>query len=187
MNKQIILSIIFLIILSFSVSAINAVPELQCSNGANLISNNPERTIAICDDSTDATCEQDFATICPVDWHLCSPTEYNSGNDNWQGTISSWLLGEITCRDGYGAGHYTLWDLETAYSTDVPFNQHAGSSLPQCQSDYGCNEQQYYALCCYGEGNGEVPPENNVPEFGEITIVGLTIVVATLILWRRRK
>jgi len=163
MKKAFILMVFFVGLLGISfVAAANAV--VQCSAPANNVAQNPEATIVVCDDPTDSTCEQDFSTLCPADWHLCSADEYNSGNDNWQGDVPTWLLGEITCRSSGGAGHYTVED-GGLFSNDVAFNQIAGSSLPQCQTNYGCNEKQYDALCCYGTSG------NDVPEFGVIAVV----------------
>jgi hypothetical protein len=132
----------------------------SCSNGATLVAGNPEQSIVVCDDPTDSTCEQNFTTLCPTDWHLCSAAEYNAGNDNWAGSVPNWLLGEIQCRfsgddSGFvsGAGHFTV--TSGTFNAWVENNKIAGSSLPECQSDYGCNEKQYYALCCYGVDMGD--------------------------------
>lgn len=157
MKKLLILFVVFL-------ASISLVAAVECSSPANKVSSNPDESIVECDDPQDSTCEQDFETLCPNDYHLCTAAEYNAGNDNWEGSLSTWLLGEITCRDGGGAGHYTITD--GSYSTDVPPNQHAGSSLPQCPEWYGCNEKQYHALCCAGSPGGN----NEVPEFSGIGI-----------------
>lgn len=191
MKKTILIMALFIALLMVSF-ATAIVSEIQCSNDANNVGQNPEASIVLCDDPTDATCEQDFETLCPTNWHLCDATEYNMGNDNWEGTVPNWLLGEITCRDYGGAGHYTVWNVGEPFSNNVVFNQYAGSSLPECQSDYGCNEQQYYALCCYGSasngGNDDMPPDEPpaVPEFG-VVAAGVALIGALGIFVIKRK
>lgn len=147
----------------------SAISQVSCNNGAVNAGQNPNGKIVLCDDPNDLTCEQDFETLCPTNYDLCNYVDYNINNDDWAGDVPTWLLGEITCRAGTGAGHFTI--THGAFATDVANNQIAGSSLPQCQEWYGCNEQQYYALCCYSGsgssgGSGEDPQE--VPEFGVI-------------------
>ena len=176
MKKLLILFVVFL-------ATVSLVSAVECNSPANTVSSNPDESIVVCDDPTDATCEQDFETLCPSNYHLCSTEEYNTGNDNWEGVLSTWLLGEITCRSGGGAGHFTI--QSGLYSTDVESNQHAGSSKPECPETYGCNERQYYALCCIG-----VPPDdgNEIPEFSGVA-AGLATAGAGIgfLLLRRRK
>ncbi|MEK6967146.1 MAG: hypothetical protein AABX51_00790 [Nanoarchaeota archaeon] len=176
MKKLIILFVVFL-------ATLNLVTAVVCNSPANTISSNPDESIVVCDDPQDSTCEQDFETLCPNDYHLCTADEYNAGNDNWAGTPSTWLLGEITCREGGGAGHYTVYG--GSYSADVLQNQVAGSSLPQCQTDYGCNENQYLALCCIGAPGGN--NNNEIPEFSSQGLaLALVLGGATLIIIRKR-
>jgi len=184
--KKILLT---LMIFLFAVSFVSAT-GVSCSNGAVNMGQNPSADIVLCDDPTDQTCEQDFVTLCPANWHLCSATEYNVGNDNWQGNVPTWLLGEIQCRDSAGAGHYTVSGTGAPFLADVLNNNIAGSSLPECQSDYGCNEQQYYALCCYGSSGGNdnpvEDPVDEVPEFG-VVAAGLALIGALGIFIIRRR
>lgn len=156
MKKLLILFAVFLATISLVTAAV-------CNSPANIVSSNPDESIVVCDDPQDSTCEQDFETLCPNNYHLCSAEEYNAGNDNWNGSLSTWLLGEITCRQGGGAGHFTV--ESGLYSSDVAPNQIAGSSKPECPEWYGCNEQQYYALCCIGSPGGN---NNEVPEFSGV-------------------
>ena len=117
-----------------------------CSGGADVISLAPSGTIVLCDDPTDATCEQDFETLCPTDWHLCSHEEFNVRNDGWtQAYTGSVGMGTIHCRSTSGAGHFTV---NTAFGTDKAMNCQYGSSRDTCPASYGCNEKTHWALCC---------------------------------------
>ena len=187
MIRTILTTLIALILVS-GVYAPAGVPS--CSAPGVYISGNADSSIVVCDDPSDTTCEQDFGSLCPAEFHLCTADEYNTGNDNWDGTTPTWLLGEITCRAGGGAGHYTVYG-GLPYSQDVAWNQIAGSELPECLSGYGCNEQGFYALCCAGggyvppDGNGEIPP-NGVPEFGIVAAAGILAAAGYFISRKRR-
>ncbi|MFH1531665.1 MAG: hypothetical protein ABIK09_13145 [Pseudomonadota bacterium] len=134
-----------------------------CSGGANVISLAPSGTAVLCDDPTDATCEQDFGTLCPTDWHLCGREEFNNRNSGWTQSYSPAHrgLGTIHCRSGSGAGHFTFtYDVGiTTFGQDAAMNCGFGSSAPSCPASYGCNEKQHWALCCAPAptcGNGVV-------------------------------
>ncbi len=136
-----------------------------CSNGADLVSVAPGVDMALCDDPNDTTCEEDFGSLCPTDWHLCSVNEYNSRNDGWDQAIDDQAraAGVIYCRTSNStAGHFTVPDLSSSVTNlgqDEVFNCFLGSSAPACTSDFGCNEQDDQALCCSTQalcGNGAV-------------------------------
>ena len=121
----------------------------------------------LCDDPTDATCEEDFATLCPPGWDLCTHLQFANRNSGWSYSASQRTVGEIYCRPSSGAGHFTMPDSGTGLpftmSSSVAFNCYYGSSRPSCTAWYGCNEQEAYALCCAPTttcGNGVV----NAPE-----------------------
>ena len=145
---------------SVSVSA----PVSDCQNGANLMATAPGNDMVICDDPTNSTCEEDFETLCPVDWHLCSQPEYNNRNDGWNISAPGTPVGTRYCRWNGGAGHFTLGSGQDL-SEDEELNCHWGTSRPTCTTGYGCNETQGMALCCAPHpscGNGVVDsPEEN--------------------------
>jgi len=118
----------------------------ECRNGATLLSWTDDNDMALCKDQTGQTCEQDFGTLCPEGWHLCTPSEHHARNDGWNpGDYPRPALGLIRCRGGNnGAGHYMVQDV----TQDAAANCHWGSSLPFCPANYGCNERQATALCC---------------------------------------
>ncbi len=125
--------------------------EWECADGADLVSVAPSGTMVLCDDPTDATCEEDFGTLCPPGWHLCSREEFNARNEGWTHPYSSTKgLGTIHCRNSGGAGHFTLYydSNITTFGQDSTNNCGYGSSLQVCPSTYGCNETQHWALCC---------------------------------------
>jgi hypothetical protein len=136
----------------------------QCRGGATLLSRAPSGTEVLCDHPSDAVCEQDFETLCPADWHLCTRLEHNNRNAGWSYVPAQRTLGVIYCRSSSsGAGHLTFPDASQSsslpMSTAVPFNCYFGSSRPSCPAGYGCNEQAAYALCCAPNprcGNGVV-------------------------------
>jgi hypothetical protein len=138
-----------------------------CRGGAVTLSRAPSGTEVLCDDPTNATCEQDFEALCPASWHLCTRLEHNARNAGWSYVPSQRTLGVIYCRPGSsGAGHLTFPDASQAtslpMSTAVPFNCYFGSSRPSCTASYGCNEQSSYALCCAPNpncGNGRLDAE----------------------------
>ena len=133
-----------------------------CSGGANVVSLAPSGTAVLCDDPTDSTCEEDFGSLCPADWHLCGREEFNARNDGWTQPYSNANrgLGTIHCRINGGAGHFTYtYDGATTFGQDAAQNCGFGSSVPSCPTGYGCNEQQHWALCCAPSplcGNGVV-------------------------------
>jgi len=131
----------------------------ECRNGAELLSTSPGEDMVICKDMQGDTCEQDFETLCPVGWNLCTPLQFNHRNFGWDFTwsLKEHPLGVIYCRHNGEAGHFTI--LEHMMSKDEPVNYRHGSSRPGCESSYGCNEKSCSALCCLprrGCGNGVV-------------------------------
>ena len=135
-----------------------------CNNGASLVSMGPTGTMAICDISNNSVCEQDFETLCPTGWHLCTHSEFNNRNDGWTHTVyePERALGVRYCRSS-GAGHFTIPDASSGSSAllgnDEVHNCYYGTSRPECTSGYGCNEQEAQALCCSANplcGNGMV-------------------------------
>jgi cysteine-rich repeat protein len=127
-----------------------------CQAGSNQIAISPNQDMIVCDSPGNTVCEQDFATECPVSWRLCTPKQ--QANRLWNYTAPTNLLGEIYCRAGGGAGSWTV-STGANLGTAQPFNCSDGSSRTSCTATYGCNEQQYYALCCKPTptcGNGVV-------------------------------
>ena len=106
----------------------DAVVGGPCLNGATELSVSPSGLSKVCDDPTNATCEQDFATLCPAGWHLCSQPEHNNRNDGWNFAVSggaaSTVVGQISCRSFGGAGHLSLgpYDGIGNLGTDAPLN-----------------------------------------------------------------
>jgi hypothetical protein len=135
-----------------------------CSGGSNLISTSPSNDMVLCDDPTDTTCEEDFETLCPVGWGLCTQPQLTNRNTGWNQPVgggASAALGEIMCRGGGGAGHYSVgpYDGITNLQDDAPLNCGYGSSRAACPSGFGCNETTARALCCAPTptcGNGVV-------------------------------
>ncbi len=131
-----------------------------CRSGGLPLSISPGNDMVVCDDPTDQTCEQDFATLCPAGWNLCTMGQHHARNDAWSFAPGAAALGEIGCRGaggGNGAGHYTVYSGRL--SIDEAFNLYYGSSRSTCVTDYGCNEQNAVALCCRPTatcGNGVV-------------------------------
>ncbi|MFH1532386.1 MAG: hypothetical protein ABIK09_16805 [Pseudomonadota bacterium] len=128
----------------------------DCNNGAAKLSTSPGGDMVIC--SKPSTCEQDYETLCPPGWLLCSPKQFNGRNTGWSYSVGGTMaLGAIRCRSGSGAGHFTVDN--SPLSNDEADNCWYGSSRPSCPSGYGCNEQGNYALCCQMNpscGNGVV-------------------------------
>ncbi len=132
-----------------------------CRAGSNMLSQAPSGLAMICDHPTDAVCEQDFQTMCPPAWHLCTRPEFIARNDGWSYVPSQRPVGEIFCRSGGAAGHFTIgWsNTADAMSVDPTNNCGFGSSRTACPSGFGCNEQNAFALCCAPNptcGNGVV-------------------------------
>ncbi len=136
----------------------------DCRGGAVKLSGAPGGGMIVCKDESNQTCEQDFESLCPADWHLCTMDEFNTRNDGWDFDSPSQTpaLGVIYCRPNSGAGHFTVPDNGgngTNLGNDERFNCYYGSSRPSCTAGYGCNEQRARALCCAPQalcGNGEV-------------------------------
>ena len=130
--------------------------EPECAEGMLTVTIAPNNDMIVCEDPDHQTCEQDFEQLCPDAWHLCTPEEHHARNDNWGNPNHlGRALGVIVCRANGGAGHYTVSNL----GNDERFNCSFGSSRPNCEANYGCNEQRNSALCCAplaSCGNGEV-------------------------------
>jgi len=132
---------------------ITNIPQGVCQNGSDEISTNPTGDMMLCDDPLDLTCEEDFGTLCPIGWHLCTFQEFNNRNDGWTQPVDTFAraLGVINCRGGGGAGHFTVPDsgsMNLTLGEDDVHNCWYGSSQPACSTGYGCNETQGMALCC---------------------------------------
>ncbi len=136
----------------------------DCAPGFDTVSVAPSGTMVLCDDPTNATCEQDLEVSCPAGWGLCTRLQHINRNDGWTepvgfgGTIA---VGEISCRTFGGAGHYSLgpYDGVNSLDDDPPLNCGYGSSRATCTATYGCNEQSVSAVCCAPTptcGNGVV-------------------------------
>ena len=143
----------------------------DCRNGATRVSVAPpvaglSSKMILCDEATNTVCEKDFASLCPIGFHLCSYVEFNALNDNWNYKWSSNKrpLGEIYCRgkspSGNQGGHFTKrWAL----MSDDEKNCLISSSRPECngQAQWACDDQHATALCCSNNpscGNGVVEP-----------------------------
>ncbi len=170
--------LLILIMLSLSLGFASA--EVSCT-GADLVGSSPDGYIAVCDDPQDAVCEQDFGQLCPAGFHLCSGEEYRMHNDGWEGTTDTPMLGEIQCREEGGAGHFSVWS-NYPFSYEVEDNLAAGSGLPECDHGYGCNEQQYYALCCGGTSD---KPGDSIPEFSAIGAFAAVAAICAFAVMRR--
>jgi len=138
--------------------------EALCRNGADLLSTAPGGQAMVCDHPNNQVCEQDQATLCPISWHLCSRLEHHNRNAGWDfqvGNNPNVVVGEIYCRNGSGAGHYTIgpYNNPGTLETDLVLNCGYGSSRDSCSTGYGCNETHVRALCCAPNpncGNGQV-------------------------------
>lgn len=136
----------------------------NCSSGGAKVSVAPAGTMMICKDPNYNTCEKDLEKFCPGGWHLCSQQEFNGRNDGWNhtSTTAHRALGVIQCRNGGGAGHYTVPDAghnNWNMGQDEQHNCYFGSSRAECTTGYGCNEKHGEALCCAPGptcGNGKV-------------------------------
>ncbi len=135
---------------------------VACSGGAAMLGVNPAGTMAICDDPANVVCEQDAETLCPAGWGLCTREQHIARNNAFDFPLmGAVLVGEIHCRGGSGAGHYTVgpYDNVTNVNQDPPLNCGYGSSRATCVTMYGCNETHVSALCCAPSptcGNGIV-------------------------------
>jgi len=127
-----------------------------CASNMSTLGEDIEAGIGVCKDSSDETCEQDFASLCAPGWHLCSGIEHVQLNDGvfiQLGDVAA--LGVIRCRSQGGSGHYTSHD----FNVDGPDSCEVGSSRADCPTNLGCNEGMYAALCCApipSCGNGAV-------------------------------
>jgi len=136
----------------------------QCAPGFDLLSTNPSGNMVVCDDPTNTTCEEDMEMLCTGGWGLCTRLQHINRNDTWNypvGGGGSVVVGEISCRGGGAAGHYTLgpYDGVTNLMDDPPLNCGYGSSRDSCPSGFGCNELTVETLCCAPTpscGNGVV-------------------------------
>ncbi len=136
----------------------------DCLGGADQLSVSPGNDAVVCDDPTDVTCEENFEVLCPTGWGLCTQPQLSNRNTGWDfpvGGGASSVLGEIYCRGGGGAGHYSLgpYDGITNLNQDAPLNCGFGSSRAACPSGFGCNETTSRAVCCAPTpscGNGVV-------------------------------
>jgi cysteine-rich repeat protein len=133
--------------------------ELACKNGGVLQSSSPDKKMIVC--YNNQLCEQDFGTMCPTGWALCSTVQFNNRNAAWNYNPAKTVFGAIRCRGGGGAGHVGISGL---LSNDAGDNCTYGSSKPQCVAPYGCNEKDYYAICCAatptcGDGKVDAPEE----------------------------
>jgi hypothetical protein len=123
-------------------------PSADCQNGSNTLHTSPGGDMVVCDDPSDATCEEDIEQLCPATWHLCTEPEFTQRNAGWNVLTPEVTVGAIHCRTGSGAGHYTLYSATTALDVDSAFNCNYGSSRATCTTTYGCNELTVHALCC---------------------------------------
>ena len=130
---------------------------IKCQNQATVVSVAPGNRAVLC--QRPEICEQDFAILCPKDWHLCSADEFNARNAAWNYTPTKLTLGAIRCRQGTGAGQY---GFKTTMSVDHVDNCLYSSSRPQCVGNFGCDEKNNHALCCAplaSCGDGVLDPE----------------------------
>jgi len=116
---------------------------VKCQFQATVVSVAPDNRAVLC--QRPEICEQDFALLCPKDWHLCSANQFNARNTGWNYTPTKLTLGAIRCRQGSGAGHY---GFKSMMSVDQVDNCLYSSSRPQCVGNFGCDEKNNYALCC---------------------------------------
>merc|ERR1711936_705740 len=151
----------------------------DCRNGASRISVAPSvaglsSKMLLCDEAANTVCEKDFASLCPIGFHLCSHVEFNALNDNWDyewnpfGSSSDDKrpLGEIYCRgkspSGNKAGQFTMQSALMSHDQRMYCNY--GSSRPGCneyEHTSACNQKEATALCCSENpscGNGIVEP-----------------------------
>ena len=139
---------------------------LTCEGGAELLSVAPSGKAVVCDDPANSTCEQDAEQLCPMNWHLCGYEEFLVRNNAWDfplGPEDPVVVGEIYCRESWGAGHLAIGSYSGAdsLSDDILLNCGYGSSRGACETNFGCNELEVRALCCAPLptcGNGIVDP-----------------------------
>ncbi len=146
-----------------SACAIDPAPS-TCAPGFTTLSVAPSGSMMLCDDPSNATCEQDMENSCPSGWGLCTRLQHVNRNTGWNVPVNGFAsvaVGEISCRGFGGAGHYSLgpYDGVTNLENDPPLNCGFGSSRATCEAPYGCNELLVNALCCAPTptcGNGVV-------------------------------
>jgi cysteine-rich repeat protein len=133
-----------------------AAEDHACADGIATVGEDLAAGIGVCKDTSDSTCEQDFATLCAPGWHLCSGTEHVQLNDDTIIELGEFsAVGVIRCRALGGSGHYTSHD----FNVDGPDSCEIGSSRTDCPTNLGCNEGMHAALCCApidSCGNGQV-------------------------------
>jgi len=133
--------------------------------------------MVLCDDPADSVCERDLETICPAGFHLCTPTEFNTLNDNWNYKINQDQrpVGEINCQgegQSAAAGHFSLTATDgqlISLAVDrKKNNRNYHSSRPECNayenSSSTCDSKHLSALCCSalstcGDGVVQAPLE----------------------------
>jgi cysteine-rich repeat protein len=116
---------------------------VACQNMATMISLAPSNRAALC--SRAEVCEQDYLMLCPKSWHLCSATEFNARNTNWNFSPTKISLGAIRCRENDTAGQY---GFKSNMTMDHADNCLYSSSRPQCAGNFGCDDKNNHALCC---------------------------------------
>ena len=131
---------------------------VACQNGATLETVATNNQIALCHHPQ--FCEQDYAILCPFNWHLCSAAEFNARNDAWDHSPSRLVLGAVHCRETEtdGAGQF---GFKHNLKTDHPDNCVYSSSRPECPGQFGCDDNDAFALCCAPLpfcGDGKVDP-----------------------------
>ncbi len=116
---------------------------VACQNQATLVSLAPSNRAALCQRAE--VCEQDYVMLCPKSWHLCSATEFNARNGNWNYNPTKISLGSIRCRANNSAGQY---GFKSNMTVDHADNCLYSSSRPQCAGPLGCDDKNNHALCC---------------------------------------
>ena len=126
--------------------------------------------MVVCDDPANVVCEQDAETLCPAGWGLCTREQHVNRNTGFDFVVANAVVGEIHCRTGFGAGHYTLQGGNL--NQDQALNCDYGSSRDSCPTDYGCNETNVSALCCAPTptcGNGIVNGAEELCDDGNLS------------------
>lgn len=116
---------------------------VACQNQATIVSLAPGNRAVLC--QRPEVCEQDYAMLCPKSWHLCSATEFNARNSNWNFSPTKISLGAIRCRANDTAGQY---GFKSNMTVDHADNCLYSSSRPQCAGLLGCDDKNNHALCC---------------------------------------
>ena len=116
---------------------------VSCQNQATVVSIAPSNRAALC--QRPDVCEQDYAILCPKNWHLCSASEFNARNSDWNYSPTKRSLGAIRCREDDSAGQY---GFKSGMAVDHADNCLYSSSRPQCAGLFGCDDKNNHALCC---------------------------------------